>query len=112
LYENKVDHTTFFGKKIEYIHGIQMMPICPITAYIRSKKFAIEEWQQFFKGNNSSSSVLEDKAWTALLRGNQATFDPTTSFEFFASGEFEDAFMMDGDSRAYYLMYSASLAGL
>lgn len=106
MFENKLHHTTWFGSKPELIHGIHMIPICPITTYARGKQFVIEEWNRFSRDDY----IPTEKSWTSLLKGNQATFDPETSYEFFASDRFDPGYLMDGESRTYYLIYSAMLA--
>jgi endo-1,3(4)-beta-glucanase len=109
LFENKVDHTTFFGNNPEYIQGIHMLPVSPISGYTRSRKFVLEEWQRYFQGDNYTP---QDAAWTSLLRGNQALIDPVSSYNFFSSNSYSNSMRMEGDSRAYYLFYSAVLAGI
>lgn len=39
LFENKVDHTTFFGAITEYLEVIHMLLINSSSAYTRSKPF-------------------------------------------------------------------------
>jgi endoglucanase Acf2 len=46
----------------------------------------------------------------SLLRGGQAVNDPEMSYRCFSSEGFKKILLMDGDSRAYYLMYSAIFA--
>ena len=77
LFENKVDHTStcnlsslliirflpspsqcyrhtadphpaYFGTTYPLIHGIHMMPLSPVSPYLRSKPFVREEWDRFF----------------------------------------------------------------
>jgi endo-1,3(4)-beta-glucanase len=48
LFENKIDHATFFGGEAEYVHGIHMLPISPITPYIRPSSFVAREWETYF----------------------------------------------------------------
>lgn len=38
-FENKVDHTTYFGMNPEYIQGIHMIPLNPCSALIRTSNF-------------------------------------------------------------------------
>ena len=44
LFENKIDHATFFGGDAEFVQGIHMLPISPITSYIRPSSFVSHEW--------------------------------------------------------------------
>ncbi|KAL6170096.1 endo-1 [Exserohilum turcicum] len=48
LFENKVDHATYFGLAPELIHAIHMAPISPVTLLIRPRAFVKEEWDRFF----------------------------------------------------------------
>ncbi|CCG83932.1 protein of unknown function [Taphrina deformans PYCC 5710] len=36
-FENKIDYTTYFGANKEYIHGIHILPISPITPFFRKQ---------------------------------------------------------------------------
>ncbi|KAG1196166.1 hypothetical protein G6F35_013051 [Rhizopus arrhizus] len=39
-FEQKVDYTTYFGRYLEYIHGIQQLPMTPMLGYyIRTPEF-------------------------------------------------------------------------
>jgi endo-1,3(4)-beta-glucanase len=51
LFENKIDHATFFGGDAEFVQGIHMLPISPITPYIRSSSFVAREWSTYFQSN-------------------------------------------------------------
>ncbi|KAH9462493.1 hypothetical protein KEM48_011328 [Puccinia striiformis f. sp. tritici PST-130] len=44
LFENKADYTTFFSNEKDAIHMIQVIPITPITSFIRSPEFIWQEW--------------------------------------------------------------------
>jgi endo-1,3(4)-beta-glucanase len=39
LFENKIDHATYFGGNIEYIQGIHMIPLSPVSVVFRRPKF-------------------------------------------------------------------------
>jgi len=39
LFENKVDHATYFSNNIECIQGIHMIPLAPPSALVRSRNF-------------------------------------------------------------------------
>jgi endo-1,3(4)-beta-glucanase len=107
MFENKIHHTTFFGNNPEFIHGIHMLPISPITAYIKSKEFVSQEWNKWFDGYRTKSDD-----WTSVLNANLALWSPKTAFEFFAGDGFEEKWLQQGESRAWYLFYSAALAGM
>ena len=38
LFENKVDHTTYFGGNFEYVQGIHMIPLMPFSTLTRTSK--------------------------------------------------------------------------
>lgn len=44
LWGSKVDYATFFGANTEYIHGIHMLPITPITELYLEKPWVTEEY--------------------------------------------------------------------
>jgi len=44
LFENKVDHATYFGTAPELIHGIHMLPLSPASALLRARPFVLQEW--------------------------------------------------------------------
>ncbi|KAK0742339.1 glycosyl hydrolase family 81-domain-containing protein [Apiosordaria backusii] len=66
LFENKVDHTTYFGTNIEYIQGIHMLPLLPHTPMVRRKGFVREEWDtgayEFFAGGGFDKGWLDGGA--------------------------------------------------
>jgi endo-1,3(4)-beta-glucanase len=49
LFENKLDHSTFFGNRPEFVQGIHMLPVSPITSYIRPNTFVAYEWATYFQ---------------------------------------------------------------
>ncbi len=40
----QADYATWFGANIEYIHGIQMLPVTPITELLLTKPWVTEEY--------------------------------------------------------------------
>ncbi|ODV58389.1 glucan endo-1,3-beta-D-glucosidase [Ascoidea rubescens DSM 1968] len=105
LFDNKVDHTTYFGTNREYIHGIHMLPITPVSSLIRSPAFVSEEWNSGI--GNVADSI--STGWKGILKMNQALFDPTASYQFFSSDEFTDNYLDDGESRTWSLAYAAGI---
>lgn len=57
LFENKIDHATFFGGQAEFVQGIQMLPISPITSYIRQNSFVAHEWATYFQSSIPPNAV-------------------------------------------------------
>jgi len=107
LFENKIDHVTYFGNKIEYIQGINMIPMMPFSTVTRRRDFVQTEWDQFFAKNVSSI----ESGWRGILMSNQALIDPEASYQFFSgkSGEYKDEMLDGGASRTWYLAYAAGL---
>ncbi|KAI9885211.1 MAG: hypothetical protein M1823_002983 [Watsoniomyces obsoletus] len=104
LFENKVDHTTYFGTNIEYIQGIHMLPINPSSAYTRPKNFVAEEWATFFDQGRVDAI---GGGWRGILYANLALIDPAASWRFFSQGDFDLSWIDGGASRTWYLAYAA-----
>lgn len=104
LFENKIDHTTYFGGNIEYIQGIHMLPLLPSTTYIRPEGFVAEEWAQYFDGGRVDAVV---GGWRGVLYGNLATFEPESAYEWFNQSGFDASWLDGGASLTWYLAYAA-----
>lgn len=105
LFENKIDHTTFFDSAIEAIQGIHMIPLLPPSNLARSAKFVQEEWDAFFS-NGRVDQI--DNGWKGIIYGNYATVNPKAAWDFFASDSFNETKWLDGGaSRTWYLAYAA-----
>ncbi|KOG97216.1 endo-1,3(4)-beta-glucanase DI49_4799 [Saccharomyces eubayanus] len=107
LFDNIIDYTTYFGTNTEYIHGIHMLPITPVSSNIRSESFVSEEWQ------TKISPIIAslESGWAGILRLNQALFDPVDSYTFFSDSDFDSATYLDnGMSRTWALAFSGGLA--
>lgn len=103
LFENKIDHTTYFGTEIEYIQGIHMIPILPPSAYIRNPTFVTQEWKAYF----SSGRVNDiDDGWKGIIYGNYATVQPKQAWNFFRSSSFDSSWLDGGASLTWYLAYA------
>jgi endo-1,3(4)-beta-glucanase len=107
LFENKVDHTTYFGSNLEYIQGIHMLPLLPNSGYTRQQQFVAEEWQAIFAANASTPATKVDGGWKGVLFANLALVDPQASWDFFAQQEFDYSWIDGGASRTWYLAYAA-----
>ena len=104
LFENKVDHTTFFSPDIEAIQGIHMIPLLAPTPFVRHPVFVREEWDEFF-----SNGRIDDigNAWKGIIYGSYATAEPKKAWEFFSSKQFEPQWLDGGASLTWFLAYSA-----
>lgn len=107
LFDNIIDYTTYFGTNTEYIHGIHMLPITPVSSNIRPESFVKEEWQ------TKISPIIGSlqSGWTGILKLNQALFDPVDSYAFFSDLNFDSSVYLDnGMSRTWSLAFSGGLA--
>ncbi|KKY37749.1 putative glycoside hydrolase family 81 protein [Diaporthe ampelina] len=104
LFENKIDHVTYFGANIEYIQGIHMLPLLPATKLVRGDRFVSEEWAQYFSNGRADAVV---GGWRGVLYGNLATIDPRTAWNFFSSSTFDPSWLDGGASLTWYLAYAA-----
>lgn len=109
LFENKIDHTTYFGANIEYIQGIHMLPLIPATQLVRGQDFVAEEWDQYFDAGRADKV---DGGWKGVLYGNLATIDPKAAFDFFSKEGFDQSWLDGGASLTWYLAYSAGKSWL
>ncbi|CAI4219977.1 unnamed protein product [Parascedosporium putredinis] len=78
LFENKADHTTFFGANLEYIQGIHMLPLLAASSLSRTREFVLEEWTTYFSDGRAdqiggdgrgSSSLTWYLAYAAAMGG-------------------------------------------
>jgi endo-1,3(4)-beta-glucanase len=104
LFENKIDHTTYFGTNIEYIEGIHMLPLLPSSTLTRTNEFVTEEWNTYFSNGRADSIV---GGWKGILYANLAIIDPTTSWNFFAQSGFDPSWLDGGASQTWYLALAA-----
>jgi endo-1,3(4)-beta-glucanase len=107
LFENKVDHTTYFGANPEFIQGIHMLPINPSSPYTRPRRFVQEEWDTYFS-NGRADKVTG--GWKGVLYSNLALIDPKTAYNFFAGANFDTGLLDGGMSRTWFLAYAAALS--
>jgi endo-1,3(4)-beta-glucanase len=104
LFENKVDHTTYFGANLEFVQGIHMLPLLPCTPLVRGAQFVREEWDAFFSDGRADGVA---GGWRGILYGNYATIDPRAAYEFFSRPDFDPGWLDGGASLTWYLAYSA-----
>lgn len=108
LFENKIDFSTFFGRGTvgdEFIHGIHMIPITPISSYIRGPNYVKEEWDAKLGG---IVDQIPD-GWRGILKLNAGLFDPKYSWDWFSGPDFEDRFIDEGMTRTWSLAYLAGI---
>lgn len=103
LFENKVDHSTYFGAELQYIQGIHMVPITSVSSYIRGPSFVAEEWNALLAP--IVGGVTD--GWRGILMQNLALSNPSASLEFFAGPQYSDSYLDGGMSRSWALAYAA-----
>ncbi|KAF2195462.1 glycoside hydrolase family 81 protein [Zopfia rhizophila CBS 207.26] len=108
LFENKVDHTTYFGANPEYIQGIHMIPLNPSSTYTRPASFVKEEWDAYFSDGRTDKV---EGGWKGILYANLALIDPDAAFKFFSDPNFDLGTLDGGASRTWYLAFTAALGG-
>ncbi|KAF7552811.1 hypothetical protein G7046_g7293 [Stylonectria norvegica] len=109
LFENKIDHTTYFDPNIEAIQGIHMIPILPPSAYVRTNEFVKEEWAAYFD-NGRINSIKN--AWRGVIYANYATINPKAAYAAFSAKSFDPTWIDGGASLTWYMAYSAVLGGV
>lgn len=104
LFENKIDHTTYFGAELQYIQMIHAIPITPASSFVRHSTFVQEEWTEKLL---SIADGVND-GWKGIMLLNVALFDPRTSYEFFHSSSFTPAYLDPGQSLTWSLAYAGA----
>ena len=104
LFENKIDHTTYFGNKIEYIQMIHAIPIIPPSSFIRTPTFVREEWEQILE---PIVGQVND-GWRGIIMLNVALFDPKLSYSFFSQPNFNRRYLDGGQSLTWSLASSGA----
>ncbi|GJC96596.1 glycosyl hydrolase family 81 [Colletotrichum higginsianum] len=108
LFENKIDHTTYFGANIEFIQGIHMIPLLAPSPLVRTPDFVREEWDVYFSGGRVDGIA---GGWRGIIYGNLATIDGRTAWDFFNSSNFDPGWIDGGASLTWYLTYAACELG-
>ncbi|KAI9141186.1 endo-1,3(4)-beta-glucanase [Paraphysoderma sedebokerense] len=80
LFEGKVDHATWFGRNMEFIHGIQMIPVTSIMEFFREPKFVREEWEDMELGR-VLNDITNDRGWRSILLLNLAIIEKEKAWQ-------------------------------
>ncbi|KAI5810909.1 putative endo beta 1,3-glucanase, GH81 family [Peziza echinospora] len=108
LFENKAHHTTYFGVQPQHIQGIHMLPLTPVSNYIRTPTFVQGEWNAFF--SNGRAEAVTD-GWKGILFSNLGLWKPRDSWLFFAATTFQQNWLDGGASRTWALAFAGMLGG-
>ncbi|TMW60101.1 hypothetical protein Poli38472_000143 [Pythium oligandrum] len=103
FFDNKADYATWFSGEKFAIHGIQMIPITPVTEYVRSKTFVQEEWDQVLSKIPAVVNFDATNAWLSLLYANYATVNSAVALQML-----QLAAMDDGLTRSWALYMAAT----
>lgn len=105
LFENKVDHTTYFGNELQYIQMIHAIPITSASSFIRLPTFVKEEWEE------KLSAIVDgvNDGWKGIIMLNVALYNPQMSYAFFSHPSFNNCYLDNGQSLTWSLFFSGSL---
>ncbi|BFZ56245.1 endo-1,3-beta glucanase [Savitreella phatthalungensis] len=106
-FENKIDHTTYFGSNLEYIQGIHMIPLTPVSAFIRQPKFVAQEWSALL----GALAPTLTSGWKGILYANLAISNATAAYQTFSDPNYSSSWLDGGASLTWYLTYAAGLGG-
>ena len=104
LFENKVDHTTYFGASAEEVQGIHMLPVLPCSALTRTRQFVAQEWDVYFSDGRADQVA---GGWRGVLYANLALVDPVAAWRFFSQSGFDASWLDGGASRTWYMALAA-----
>jgi endo-1,3(4)-beta-glucanase len=82
-----------------------MLPLTPISPYVRLKSFVRQEWDLYFKGKTDNI----DDGWKGVLYANYAMLDPEGAFNFFNDATFQNKWLDGGASRTWYLVFAGGM---
>ncbi|RCI03579.1 hypothetical protein CU098_001100, partial [Rhizopus stolonifer] len=103
FFEQKVDYTTYFGRYMEFIHGIQQLPMTPMLGYyIRTPEFVKQEWDQKLK----DIAPTVNNPWAGVLYLNYAMINPAEAYPLLRNVDVDD-----GQTRSYSLYLTATHPG-
>ncbi|KAI1316605.1 hypothetical protein EDD11_009730 [Mortierella claussenii] len=104
LFENKVDHATYFSPRIECIQGIQMIPATPALPLVRRRNFVQQEWNSLLR---SRVAQIND-GWRSILMMNYAMLDKDEAWRYFADDNGTPVPLDDGMTKTWAMFYVAS----
>jgi endo-1,3(4)-beta-glucanase len=103
LWGTKVDHATFFGSNLEFIHVIQMMPFTPITELLVPRDWLADSYALLATTLTRPDPPIE-ATWRGLVYAAHAVLDADAAWE-----ESKDLTVFDdGSSRTNQLYWIAT----
>jgi endo-1,3(4)-beta-glucanase len=123
FFENKADYATWFSSSPGCIHGIQMLPMTPISELVRTPAFVRQEWYNGCSNLTVAGWPQSDLAtegpclrdvlqrllseeksgWAGVLASNLAIIEPDAAFDVLRRCSLDD-----GQSRAWSLYWAAT----
>ncbi|KAG2517380.1 hypothetical protein JM16_007424 [Phytophthora kernoviae] len=103
FFDNKAAYATWFSAEKYAIHGIQMIPVSPINAMVRTTEFIQEEWDDILSKEAIVTEANTTNAWLSLLLVNEAAVDQEDALT-----KLQEATMDDGLTRSWALYNAAS----
>ncbi|KAG2767859.1 hypothetical protein PC129_g10628 [Phytophthora cactorum] len=103
FFDNKAAYATWFSAEKYAIHGIQMIPVSPINAMVRTTKFIQQEWDDILSKEPIVTESNTSNAWLSLLLVNEAAVDQEDALT-----KLQEATMDDGLTRSWALYNAAS----
>ncbi|OWZ01206.1 Endo-1,3(4)-beta-glucanase [Phytophthora megakarya] len=103
FFDNKAAYATWFSDERYAIHGIQMIPVSPINAMVRTTKFIEQEWDDILSKEPIVTEANTTNAWLSLLLVNQAAVDQDDALP-----KLQKATMDDGLTRSWALYNAAA----
>ncbi|WP_437620605.1 glycosyl hydrolase [Sorangium sp. So ce1151] len=76
LWSTKADFSTWFGANPEYVYGIQLLPITPISESLISRQWIEDAWPTISESTQDAADP-----WRAFLIAAQATVDKEAAWE-------------------------------
>ena len=108
VWSTKVDYSTWFGKNVEFIHGIQMLPFTPISEKLLDPVWIKLQQPILETALTRSTPPLED-GWRGYIYMSKAIIDPTAAYNWIKSfrGGFDG-----GNTRTNTLYWILTRPGL
>ncbi|GLD98165.1 hypothetical protein PINS_up006862 [Pythium insidiosum] len=78
-----VVYSTWFGDRPEYVHGINMIPVTPITSHLMVEPYVAREFPLL---RDSLARLGADDIWKSVLVMNHAILDAAAAWEELATG--------------------------
>jgi endo-1,3(4)-beta-glucanase len=103
-FDNKVDYATWFSAEKYCIHGIQMVPITPVTEFVRTRTFIQEEWDDVLSKEAIVTNTDLANPWLSLLYANYARLNKQAALNVLQQTQLDD-----GLTRSWALYMASQL---